>query len=92
MRVDRATLWCSLVAMATFGCGGPMSSAVSGPVAISIGDIDHMCRAVDGQRGCMMKHPNGTLTIYCRDESRDALAECLAHEIHHITNPEWRHE
>jgi len=79
------------VAMATFGCGVPMSTSVSGPVAVSIGDIDHMCRAVNGERGCMVKHPNGTIMIYCRNESRDALAECLAHEIRHIVEPEWRH-
>lgn len=97
-----AALWNGLVLLlsmvTTCALGGcatarPMSTAANGPVAVSIGDVAHMCLAsgYDSPRGCMMKHANGSYTIYCQDGSRDELAECLAHEIRHILEPEWRH-
>lgn len=76
------------------GCAtAPHSTAANGPVAVTIGDVRHMCLAsgYDSPRGCLMQHPNGRITIYCADGSRDELAECLAHEVRHLVEPAWRH-
>ncbi len=72
----------------------PFDEAVNGPVLVAIGDVGHIC-AIAGQgprAGCVVRHPNGRLEVYCEDATRLRLAQCFAHEIRHIVEPEWRHE
>jgi hypothetical protein len=82
----------TLVLLAFAGCGAAMTSAVSGPVAVSIGDVGHMCWTPEGwsPRGCVIRSGE-KLAVYCRAGSREELAECLAHELHHVVDPTWRH-
>lgn len=92
MRFRIVVLALALVLMS--GCATSpalFSSAINGDVSVTIGDVDHLCRAHGGERGCLTRSRSGKLAIYCRDESRDALAECLAHEIRHALDPTWVH-
>ncbi len=81
------------IAGAVAGCASPFATSVNGPVAVSIGDVAHMCRlsGYDSPRGCMMRHANASVEVFCQDGSRDELAECLAHELRHVIDPGWSH-
>ena len=85
--MTRALLALLLVA----GCArpAPFQDAVNGPVRIVVGDIAHLCLALVGTpvRGCLTRHPDGRVTIYC---PRDDLA-CLAHEVRHAVDAGWTH-
>lgn len=63
--------------------------AVSGPVRVVVGDIAHLCLAFYGApvRGCLTRHADGRITIYCRADD----VECLAHEVRHALDPTWTH-
>jgi hypothetical protein len=72
------------------GCSAaPFVGYENGPVTLYIGDVRHVCAASGiNNRGCTIRYPNGRLEVYCAGSDY----ECLAHELHHVADPTWRHD
>ena len=84
----------ALVGLLLVGCGISPQVGTSGPVTVILDDgrrVAEQCQQITGHpraQGCMVRVGN-RVTIMC---PRDWPAECLAHEVRHVVEPEWRHE
>ena len=87
----------AIAALALSGCATTAPNvSVEGPVTVILNgwrDTAKACAAISGQPnaiGCMTRRGNH-VTILCPVDGSVTLAQCLAHEIRHVVEPQWHH-